>query len=138
MHKPDNGLISGTQGDRLALIEELRERSEKFTEANIVFITHDQVGRIVWLETGKAGMRGAGLAHIVERHAKEFAKIGITEAQIPQYIMHAIQTGTIIAHQGVNRPVYEFVFRGQTHRLAITTGRNGFIVGANPRSIPKE
>ncbi|WP_170418943.1 hypothetical protein [Ruegeria atlantica] len=37
---------------------------------------------------------------------------------------------------GTGRPSYEYSFNGQTRRMAITAGGNGFIVGANPTSVP--
>jgi len=36
----------------------------------------------------------------------------------------------------VEGPIYEYSFNGQTHRMAIIVGSNGFIVGANPTSLP--
>jgi hypothetical protein len=49
--------------------------------------------------------------------------------------MTAVLTGHQVGVQGT-RPVYEFVFGGETHRMSVTVGSNGFIVGANPRSLP--
>lgn len=31
------------------------------------------------------------------------------------------------------RPIYEFTYNGEIHKVAITVGNNGFIVGANPK-----
>lgn len=33
------------------------------------------------------------------------------------------------------RPIYEFTLNGQTQRIAIDVGDNGFIVGANPAGL---
>lgn len=48
--------------------------------------------------------------------------------------MEAVTKGKIVGYQGrgVGRPIYEPPVNGQTRRIAVTTGSNGFIVGANP------
>lgn len=47
---------------------------------------------------------------------------------------------TIVGYQGrgQGRPIYEFTYEGTTRRIAITIGSNGYVVGANPKSVPKE
>ena len=51
--------------------------------------------------------------------------------------MDTLENGKIVGYQGkgTGRPIYEVVYNGVTQRVAITTGSNGFIVGANPVSI---
>ena len=49
---------------------------------------------------------------------------------IPKFIMQAILTGRKVGMQG-SRPIYETTFNGTTHRVAVTVGNNGFVVGAN-------
>lgn len=50
--------------------------------------------------------------------------------------MAAVTEGEIIGYQGKDkgRAIYEFFYNGQMHRVAISVGSNGFIVGANPVS----
>ena len=72
----------------------------------------------------------AGLQHIISRHGAEFAKAGISKGNIPKFIMQAILTGRKVGMQG-SRPIYETTFNGTTHRVAVTVGNNGFVVGAN-------
>ena len=38
-----------------------------------------------------------------------------------------------ISPRGTGRPIYEFTYNGEIHKVAITVGNNGFIVGANPK-----
>ena len=65
------------------LIRQLKESGVAFSETDIVFITKDATGQIVWLETGN---EGAGLTHIVKRHMGDFANaIGLTEAELPVF-----------------------------------------------------
>ena len=54
--------------------------------------------------------------------------------------MDTLENGKIVGYQGkgTGRPIYEVVYNGVTQRVAITTGSNGFIVGANPVSIKYE
>ena len=58
----------------------------------------------------------------------------------PQYTSEVYESyvGLIVGHQGsgTGRPIYEVVFNGQRQGVVITTGNNGFIVGANPVSLP--
>ena len=57
------------------------------------------------------------------------------QEQIPDYVMNALENGKIVGYQGrgTGRPIYEFTYNGEIHKVAITVGNNGFIVGANPK-----
>jgi len=140
MSKPISGEFSGTKGEGAALLSQLEARGEKFNKADVVAITRDSSGSIVWLEKGHLGDRPSGLAHIIDAHGADFARQNISDAEIPQYVMTAIKHGTIVGYQGrgQGRPIYEFTYDGVTRRIAITIGSNGYIVGANPKSVPKE
>ena len=50
--------------------------------------------------------------------------------------MHAIKDGKVVGTQRT-RPIYEVMYEGKLQRVAISISNNGFIVGANPKSIPK-
>jgi filamentous hemagglutinin len=113
------------------LLSELSSQGIKHTPENVVEIAKGSDNRIFFLETGNSQ---AGLQHIVEGHGADFARRGIAESQIPEAVMAAVTRGKVVGHQGrgAGRPIYEVEFNGQTHRIAITAGDNGFIVGANP------
>lgn len=115
-----------------SLLEQLTANGVKFTPENIVAVARDTNGRIVFLETGNPK---AGLQHIVERHGAEFARMGVSEADIPNVVMKAVTEGKISGYQGAGtgRPIYEVTVNGQTQRIAVTVGGNGYIVGANPK-----
>lgn len=134
MSKADSGHFSGTNGANKALVDELVSSGEKCTPKEIVGITKDSSGKIVWLETGT---KKAGLNHIIEEHGSQFHGKGISNDEIPNYIMEAIHQGNIVGYQGKKNPrsIYEFVYEGKKQRVAITVGPNGFIVGANPKTI---
>ena len=123
------------------LISELAENGIKHTPDEIVAITRDPSGKVVFLETGSSSAvspRPAGLQHILEEHAGDFARRGISPQQIPDVIMDAVERGKIVGYQGrgTGRPIYEVVVNDEVHRIAITVGDNGFVVGANPVSLP--
>jgi filamentous hemagglutinin len=83
------------------------------------------------LETGNSK---AGLQHIMNAHGEDFANIDVPAVKIPEVIMQAVTQGKLVSYQGAGtgRPIYEVTMNGQTLRIAVTTGNNGFIVGANP------
>jgi len=134
MSKGGSGHFSGTNGSNKALIAELVNSGEKCTPENIVGITKNSSGKIVWLETGN---QKAGLNHIIEEHGSQFNSKGISNDEIPNYLMEAVHQGNIVGYQGKKNPrtIYEFVYEGKKQRVAITIGPNGFIVGANPKTV---
>ena len=137
MSKPISGKFSGTKGEVEALISQLEASGVKYNKEDIVAITKDPLGRIVWLEKGHLGDRPSGLVHIIKEHASDFEEHNISRDEIPQYLMLAVKTGKIVGYQGrgTGRPIYELTYKGKTRRVAITIGSNGYIVGANPKSI---
>ncbi|WP_201285615.1 hypothetical protein, partial [Chelativorans xinjiangense] len=120
--------------NRTQLIDDLVAGGTKITPENVVDIRRLPDGRTVWLETGN---NAAGLQHI-NRHADEFAQKGISQEQIPDAVFSALEQNKVVGYQGsgTGRPIYEVNYNGQTKRIAITVGDNGFIVGANPTSVP--
>lgn len=91
----------------------------------------DASGKVVFLEKGNTKV---GLEHILQRPEDDFARIGVSREQVPSVVMDAVTKGKIVDHQGkdMGRPIYEVMVNGQKSRIAVTTGSNGFIVGANP------
>ena len=114
------------------LLDELDNSGVKYNPEDIVAITKTADGKLVWVENGTDT---AGLNHIITEHADDFLNKGITQEQIPDYVMNALENGKIVGYQGrgTGRPIYEFTYNGEIHKVAITVGNNGFIVGANPK-----
>ena len=114
------------------LLDELANSGVKYNPEDIVAITKTADGKLVWLENGTDT---AGLNHIITEHADDFLNKGIMQEQIPDYVMNALENGKIVGYQGrgTGRPIYEFTYNGEIHKVAITVGNNGFIVGANPK-----
>ena len=118
------------------LLDELANSGVKYNPEDIVAITKTADGKLVWLENGTDT---AGLNHIITEHADDFLNKGIMQEQIPDYVMNALENGKIVGYQGrgTGRPIYEFTYNGEIHKVAITVGNNGFIVGANPKDSVK-
>jgi filamentous hemagglutinin len=112
-------------------LDVLAANGVKFTPQNVVATGTTPSGQIVFLETGNSR---AGLQHIIENHSNDFASIGVSQEQIPSVVMQAVKEGDIVGYQGsgTGRPIYQTTINGQTQRIAVTIGNNGFIVGANP------
>ena len=134
MSKGSSHLFSGTSGEGKALIDEVVASGEKISPDDVVMITRDPSGKIIWLETGTPA---SGLQHIVDRHGHEFNGIGISNDDIPDYVLEAVYQGHIVGTQGKRSPrtVYEFIYNGKTQRIAVQIGSNGYIVGANLASL---
>ena len=138
MSKGSSHLFSGTSGEGKALIDEVIANGDKISPDEVVLITRDPTGKIVWLEEGNSS---SGLQHIIDRHGHEFNGKGIANSDIPDYVLEAVYQGNIVGTQGKRNPprtVYEFVYNGQTQRIAIQVGSNGYIVGANPKSMKEQ
>ena len=126
-----------TNNERNKLINELLESGIKCKPREIIKIERLSTGKIVFLETGKIGVRGSGLKHILERHQEDFYRQGIVSNEIPDLLISAILQDKIVGYQGTGekaREVYEVVFKNETYYVAITIAKNGYIVGANPSS----
>ncbi|WP_353931455.1 hypothetical protein WJM97_02370 [Okeanomitos corallinicola TIOX110] len=123
--------------EKSALIAQLGD--VKHTPEKIVKIAKQADGKIVFLEEGKPGRKGSGLLHILERHKEDFAKRGISEDEIADVVIIAVTNGIFLGYQGTVEPrreIYEVKFKGKKHYIAVTVGDNGYIVGANPASLP--
>lgn len=117
------------------LIEELVAKDVKLTPDDVVGARRIGDDRIAFLETGN---RRSGLQHIRREHGDQFAAQGIPPDRLPDAILTAIEKGEVVGAQGTSgtRPIYEYEFEGEVRRMAVTMADNGYIVGANPTSMP--
>ncbi len=115
-----------------ALIAEAKAAGHKINADEVVRIGRTSAGRLVWLEKGGEQAR---LGHIMtaERVA-DFQRAGVDADSIVDLVFHAATTGRPIGIVGKDRPVYAVTFQGREHRVAVTVGSNGYIVGAAPMS----
>lgn len=110
------------------LIKELESKGVKFSRENIVFITKDKIGQIVWLEKGNSS---AGLEHIINGngrtpgHADDFKKaFGVPSDKIPEYLDKVISRGKIVSNMLVkkgNREGFEriYYYEGKHYLLQV-------------------
>ena len=120
------------QRARSVLIKELAKNGVKHNADDIVDIAKSQSGTTVFLETGNSK---SGLTHILEKHADDFVKSGIKKEDIAKVVMDAATNGKQVGMQGT-RPIYEVIYNGAKKNVAVTVGKNGFVVGANPAKVP--
>lgn len=128
--KQDNPLIDE------ALVSELKRRKEKFYEEDILFITKDKTGQIVWLEEGN---ESAGFKHIYDGHKKDFENRNPTlktKADLVDYIYEIFTKGNIeysILKKVNNRMGHEKIFTyNGTYYFISGVGTNGFITNIYP------
>jgi len=112
-------------------MEELAESGFKYNADEVLFITKNSDGKLLWLEKGSDS---AGLQHILKEHESQFVEKGIPTEQVPDFLSNALTEGSVVGMQNT-RPIYEIMYNGKLQRVAITVSDNGFIVGANPVSI---
>ncbi|SEI17763.1 hypothetical protein SAMN04515692_1316 [Leifsonia sp. CL147] len=98
------GPVTRLTAAQQTLVDQLINAGVKVSSEKIVTIIKTPEGRIVWLEEGMtkemAAPGGAsGLAHIIEDHGGQFTQKGISEAEIPEVLTKAIQTGKVIRYQ---------------------------------------
>ncbi|MEV6133333.1 putative T7SS-secreted protein [Streptomyces violaceusniger] len=115
-------------------VKQLENDEVKFSSDKLVAAQRDQNGKVVFLEEGNSK---AGLQHILEGHGSDFEQRGVARDDIADLVMSAATHGEVVGHQGkgTGRPIYEVEFQGKMHRVAVTVGSNGFVVGANPKSM---
>jgi hypothetical protein len=113
------------------LLAELKKNGVKHNPDAIIRIDRDPKGLVVFLEQGD---ERSGLSHILAAHGADFERRGIPRDQIPDAVIAAVTKGKIVGSQGrtPGRPIYEVDFNGKRQRIAVSTGDNGYIVGANP------
>ncbi len=128
---PRNRALTPAQ---LEMLGEIRRAGVKFDEAKLVDVRRMPDGKLVFLEEGRPA---AGLQHILGEHAADFARRGVPEDEVPDLIMSTLERGQVIGYQGkgTGRPIYQAIINGEPQPIAITTGSNGYVVGANPTRI---
>lgn len=132
MSKGFSHLFINTLGAGKELISHVQTSGFKISSEDVILITRNPSGQIVWMEKGNDR---SGLQHIINRHGSEFYQIGISN--IPNFVLEAVYQGNIIGTQGRRNPraIYEVVYNGRKYHVAIQIGSNGYIVSANLRKI---
>lgn len=79
----------------------------------------------MWLEKGNSK---AGLTHILERHADDFAAQGVSD--IPNLLEDVLLTNPIRIGSNSKGLFADYTFNGNSYRVAY--GTNGFVVSFYP------
>ncbi len=114
------------------LIAEVQRQGHKISPDRVVRIARARDRRVVWLEEGDE-RRGQGHILSAEKIAA-FEGASIPKDRIVDLIFDGLTRGTRVGFSARDRPVYEVEVEGRLCRVAITTGPNGYIVGAHPVS----
>ena len=124
----------GASASSEALVKQLEQGGVKFSKKDMVFVTKDKTGQVVWLEKGNAS---SGLQHIVSRHANDFqSKHGVSKSQISNHLNDVFTSGKVEYSritQKNGRPGYERLYSHNGKYYLLTgVGTNGYIVSAYP------
>lgn len=80
----------------LELFPELKASGYKYNEKDIIFISRDRSGQLLWLEEGN---ENAGLVHIREHHADDFKKAhGADENELANLLYRIVTYGAIVSN----------------------------------------
>ena len=126
----------GASSSSEALVKQLEQSGVKFSKKDMVFVTKDKTGQVVWLEKGN---ESSGLQHIVSRHADDFqSKHGVSKSQISNHLNDVFTSGKVEYSritQKNGRAGYErlYSYNGKYY-LQTGVGTNGYIVSAYPIS----
>lgn len=128
------------QNDSQALISELKAKGIKFTEKDILFITRDKSGRIVWLEEGD---KGRGLHHILYGqgiitnkeykigHISQFAKNGIVGREnIVSFIHSLLRNNKPVEILPGGEYIYSKRLKGEAKYIKMIIASNGYLVNS--------
>lgn len=116
------------------LLQKLIDSGAKVNISDVLFVTKDKSGQLLWLEKGNMA---AGFTHIKERHAEDFGKyLGLQRCSdtLPINLIRSIVTdGEIISEESGKKGGINKVYRYQGDYFIIAgIGTNGFIVTVFP------
>ena len=153
MSKGNSGLFIGTKGskqenkaskpllnqnlskEKNELIQKVIDQGHKISPDKVLDIGTMPNGKIVWIEIGKLGERASGLAHILDKHNNELNNLGISNKDVPSFIIKVLAKNKVVGIQGEQndfpRSIYETEVNKKIVYVAISVLENGYIVGAN-------
>jgi len=113
------------------LMEELANSGVKYTEEDVLMVTRNSNGDLLWLETGK---EDAGLVHILAEHESQFRDRNIDGAERIVELLHEILQSTPIRGPRPSHNGYEAIFEHNQKLYLVGYGTNGFVVSFRPFS----
>lgn len=97
----------------------------KYNPDDVITVVKNSDGNLMWLEKGNGK---AGLKHILERHADDFASQGVND--IPKLLEDVLTTTPIKTGSNAKGLFADYVLNDNSYRVAY--GTNGFIVSFYP------
>lgn len=107
------------------LLDELANSGVKYNPDDVITVMKNSEGKLMWLEKGNSK---AGLTHILERHANDFASQGVSD--IPQLLEDVLSTKPIKSGSNAKGLFADYMWNGNSYRVAY--GTNGFVVSFYP------
>lgn len=102
-------------------MNELAGSGVKYDPSDVVMVTKTPDGKLLWLENGNGS---AGLLHIVNKHAADFAAKGVTD--IPDFLYQTLQNTALTTDVGTAGPYGDYWMNGSVYKAVY--GTNGFIL----------
>ncbi|WP_290850740.1 PKD domain-containing protein [Eubacterium sp. LMAG:50] len=121
----ETGSVAYEGGKKSRLLNELENSGVKYNPDNVVRVMKNSEGKLMWLENGNSK---AGLTHILERHADDFASQGVSD--IPKLLENVLSTNPIKSGSNVKGRFADYIWNGNSYRVAY--GTNGFVVSFYP------
>ena len=128
------GIGEESKDTRAEMFSLLDRAGVKYNPDDVIFVTKDKTGQLVWLEKGN---EKAGLKHI-EKHATDFAKKhGIHPNELSNHIEKILTNGEIVSCErkflkngriGLEKI---YCYKGKYYALT-AIGTNGFVVSMYP------
>lgn len=107
------------------LMDRLIESGVKYNADDVVMVTKNANGKLLWLEKGNSS---AGLKHIVDGHVADFTAKGVND--IPKFLNEVLKTIPAKVGTGAKGPFAEYIVNGTRYRVVY--GTNGYIVSFYP------
>ena len=107
------------------LLDELANSGVKYNTDDVVTVMKNSDGKLMWLENGNSK---AGLTHILERHADDFASQGVSD--IPNLLENVLSTSPVKTGSNAKGLFADYMLNGNSYRVAY--GTNGFVVSFYP------
>lgn len=116
------------------MLQPLVDAKVKFNANDVLFVTKDKGGQLIWLEKGN---NDVGLNHILKKHADDFStKHNVSRENIVGHINDIVTNGNIeyprVTKRGTREGIEKlYLYKGK-YNLLTGVGTNGFMVSAYP------
>ena len=116
------------------MLKQLIVAKVKFNADDVLFVTNDKSGQLIWLEKGNDN---AGLNHILKKHSDDFfAKHNVSKDNIASHINEIVTNGNIeyarVTKRGNRKGIEKLYSHNGKYYLLTGAGTNGFMVSAYP------